>query len=67
MGKKGEIAGDKAFGGKRYFFYASAQNKRDAQRKAQEARKRGGLARIHKTGIANVPYAVYAKFRKETV
>jgi len=64
MVKKGEIAGDKVFGGKRYFFYASAQNKREAQRTAQEARKRGGLARIYKTGITKIPYVVYAKFIK---
>lgn len=62
MARKGEIAGDKSFEHKRYFFYGTAQNKRDAEKLATKARRRGGLARIYRMRSGNIPYVVYAKF-----
>ncbi len=63
MAEKGRIAGGKVFGHKRYFFYGTAQNKRDAEKLAEKARTRGGLARIYKMRTGNIPYVVYAKLK----
>lgn len=56
-----KIASYKVFSGRRYFYYSSASNKRQAEKIAKEARGKGGLARVVSIPLLHIPYVVYAR------